>query len=112
MYNMATRKNLRRTSRKTNRKTGRKGRASTRKNMKKGGIKILGIKILPSMKPHKKNKSSHTNPDTFSFDDIGMDQQESFTDTNFNSDERDNIRKLNHFIPNSLKSKPKRASKR
>jgi hypothetical protein len=109
---MATRKNIRRTSRKTNRKTGRKGRASTRKNMKKGGIKILGIKFGPSMKPHKKNKSSHTNTDTFSFDDIGMGQQESFKHTNYKSDAKDNMYRAMSFKSDALKSKPKRASKR
>ena len=106
---MATRKNLRRTSGKTNRKTGRKGRPSTRKNMKKGGIKILGIKFGPSLK--KNNKSSTTNTDTFSFGDIGMDQQESFKHTNLISDERVNMLRSNHFRP-ALKSKTKRTSKR
>jgi len=109
---MATRKTLRHTSRKTNRKTGRKGRASTRKNMKKGGIKILGIKFGPSMKPHKKNNSTTTNPDTFSFVDIGMGQQESFKHTNFNSDAKVNTFKAMSFKSDALKSKPKRASKR
>lgn len=107
---MATRKNLRRTSGKTNRKTGRKGRPSTRKNMKKGGIKILGIKFGPSMK--KKNNSTTTNPDTFSFVDIGMGQQESFKHTNYKSDAKDNMYKAMSFKPDPLKSKTKRTSKR
>lgn len=109
---MATRKNLRRASRKTNRKTGRKRRASTRKNMKKGGIKILGIKFGPSMKPHKKNNSTTTNPDTFSFVDIGMGQQESFKHTNYKSDAKDNMYKAMSFKSDALKSKTKRTSKR